>query len=94
MQASHPEPKLQGVLRTPESAELAPGAGAVVTVTVAVPFFPPAVAVIVVEPAATPLTTPDADTVAVEVEALCQVVVIVAQFTAVTSAVNGVLLAI
>ena len=62
--------------------------------TVEVPVFPPAVAVMVVEPAATPLTTPDDDTVAVEVEALCHVVVTVAQFTPVTSAVNGVLLAI
>lgn len=65
-----------------------------VTVTVAVPLFPPAVAVIVAEPAATPLTTPDEETVAVEVEALCHVVVTVEQFTPVTSAVNGVLLAI
>jgi len=63
-------------------------------VTVEVPVFPPAVAVMVVEPAATPPTTPDADTVAVAVEVLCQVVVIVAQFTPVTSAVNGVLLPI
>ena len=57
--------------------------------TVAVPLFPPAVAVIVVEPAATPLTTPDEETVAVEVEALCHVVVTVVQLTPVTSTVNG-----
>ena len=94
MQASQTEPKLQGVRRTPATAELAPGTGAVVTVTVAVPVFPPAVAVIMAEPAATPLTTPDADTVAVAVEALCQAVVTAEQFTPVTSAVSGVLLAI
>ena len=93
MQASQPEPKLQGVPRTPETAELAPGTWGAVTVTVAVPVFPPAVAVIVANPAATPLTTPDAETVAIEVGALCHVVVTVAQFTPVTSAVSGVFLA-
>ena len=93
MQASQPEPKLQGVTRTPETAELAPGTLGAVTVTVAVPVFPPAVAVIVVEPAAVPLTTPDAETVAIAVDVLCHVVVTVAQFTPVTSAVSGVFLA-
>ena len=65
-----------------------------VTLTVAVPLFPPAIAVIVAVPAATPLTTPDAETVAVEVDALDHTVVIAAQFTPVTSAVSGVLLPI
>src|SRR5436190_2039755 len=50
----------------------AAGAGAV-TVMAAVPLFPPLLAVIVAEPAATPVTSPLADTVATPVLLLVQV---------------------
>ena len=43
-----------------------PGAGAAVTVMLAVPFLPPLVAVIVADPVATPVTSPFALTVAMD----------------------------
>jgi hypothetical protein len=53
----------------------ATGTGAIVTVTEAVPLFPSLVAVIVAEPAATPVTTPLDDTVAIPVFELAHVTV-------------------
>jgi hypothetical protein len=51
----------------------ATGTGAIVTVTDAVPLLPSLVAVIVAEPAATPVTTPLDDTVAIPVLELAHV---------------------
>jgi hypothetical protein len=51
------------------------GGGGAVTVTVACPVIPSLVAVICTDPAATPVTFPVDDTVAVELLALLQVTV-------------------
>jgi hypothetical protein len=67
--------------------------GIAVTVTVEDPLFPSAVAVIVAVPGATPVTTPDADTVAVAALLVPHVrgrSVTIVPFSSFTAAVNAV----